>query len=711
MAFTTAIATKENKLLVELIDPFILDEKTWKVSQETPFTFSKKLFYVSNFSLSEKQESFDFNKTDNTYSLKFNKFELSNFANLVKMDSSSLSGLINGKLSLNNENEILLLAGNLTIDNIELNNYPIGNLAVNATQSNNDSNVEINLAGNQNDLQILAKYNAQTGVLNGDVLLNKFDMVTIQPFANDYVKNISGSLSGKVKLSGTVKELETNGNINFNKVGALIIPLGTYYSVNSGSLGIETGKISPNIILNDEINRSATLSGTVTHNFFTNFLLDLRFNTSGFTFLNAPEDKTTLLYGKLVASTNLVITGPLNLPRIRGDLSAINQTDLTVQLIESRAMANQESFVIFFDGANFSQEEIDSLSSNLYKVNSTIDLNVNLEITDNALFKVVIDPLTGDNLEINGAAQLNLRMPPNGDLSITGLYTISRGLYRFSFQKLLKKRFEIVQGSQIVFTGNPLNARFNLQAAYNTEASALPLVQSELSSLSQEEQQVLRRRIDVAVLLNIKGELSNPDISFDITLPESSASPTGSTVLQSLNRLKQNESELNKQVFSLLLFNSFTGASNSSNISSTGNSAAFRSVGNLINNQLNRLAGNAEGLQINFDLDQYENQLGTGDEQITDIDFGISQTLLNDRLVISVGGNVNLESGQEQGTAMSGLPGDFVLEYKLTPDGKYIVKVFQKSDYNSFNDANVWKTGVGFSYQTKFGKVNKRRNN
>ena len=324
------------------------------------------------------------------------------------------------------------------------------------------------------------------------------------------------------------------------------------------------------------------------------------------------------------------------------------------------------------------------------------------------MINIIIDPLTGDRLMVQGNGQLSLKIPPKGDIDINGIYTITKGQYNFSFQKLLKRKFEIVAGSQIVFSGDPLNARMDVKAAYNTEASTYPLVEGQSSSLSQEEEREIKKKQEVSVSLNIEGKLAEPQLSFDIDLLNSGESPIGSNAKRSLDILKQNESELNKQVFSLLLFNSFSGSTSSGNISSTGSSTAVRSVGNLINTQLNRLASKAEGLQINFNLDQYQDQLSESNEQITEIDLGISQSLLNDKLVISVGGNVDLESGNQNQSSLGNLAGDFVIEYKLSEDGKYKVRVFQKSDYDALNDANLWKTGAGFSYQTRFGKLKKK---
>jgi hypothetical protein len=245
----------------------------------------------------------------------------------------------------------------------------------------------------------------------------------------------------------------------------------------------------------------------------------------------------------------------------------------------------------------------------------------------------------------------------------------------------------------------------DIQAKYQTQASTYPLLENDPVGLTSSSSDNSRKRSDIDVILTIGGRLAAPVLSFNIQLADDDQSPIGSSVERALARLSQNEAELNKQVFSLLLFNSFTGTTGSGNISSAGTATAIRSVGNLIGDQLNKLAQKAQGFEIDFNLDQYVNALSESGSDITQIDLGISQTLFKDKLVISVGGNIGLESGNPDGQAFSNVAGDFVLEYKITQGGKYRVKVFQKSDYDALNDDNLWKTGVGFSYQTKFGRL------
>lgn len=75
--------------------------------------------------------------------------------------------------------------------------------------------------------------------------------------------------------------------------------------------------------------------------------------------------------------------------------------------------------------------------------------------------------------------------------------------------------------------------------------------------------------------------------------------------------------------------------------------------------------------------------------------MGASKKLFNDRLSVSVGSNVMLQ-GESQANP-STLVGDISVEYKLTRDGRYRVRVYQRNDNSTVIEGQVVETGVAFA--------------
>src|SRR6185437_11884397 len=84
------------------------------------------------------------------------------------------------------------------------------------------------------------------------------------------------------------------------------------------------------------------------------------------------------------------------------------------------------------------------------------------------------------------------------------------------------------------------------------------LVSNIISDLPQSDQNKFRQKLPFLVALKLDGDLLKPTINFDITLP-----PTILTlwpeVDQRLTELRTQQSEMNEQVFALLLLGRFVG--------------------------------------------------------------------------------------------------------------------------------------------------------
>ena len=209
------------------------------------------------------------------------------------------------------------------------------------------------------------------------------------------------------------------------------------------------------------------------------------------------------------------------------------------------------------------------------------------------------------------------------------------------------------------------------------------------------------------MLLKLAGSIDEPSVSFDITIPNLQSTGIESAVSRKLAALREDPKELNKQVFGLLFFNNFIidGNSASDVLSGTGESIALSSVSRLISNQLNRFANRfLKGFEVNFGVESYRTGLNQ-ESTVTQMQFNVSKQLFNERLSISAGTNLNLDAQQSStllNSDFSGIAGDFVLEYKLTENGNYLIKIFHRSDYNVLEEANTYKTGAGIVFRKSF---------
>ena len=208
------------------------------------------------------------------------------------------------------------------------------------------------------------------------------------------------------------------------------------------------------------------------------------------------------------------------------------------------------------------------------------------------------------------------------------------------------------------------------------------------------------------MLLNLTGTLNRPEIKFDILLPEENNAPISSelrtAIDNKLTQLHDDEAGINKQVFSLLILGHFTAEQSTdffsgSNGSGGGfNDIARQSVSGFLSSALNNIASNLfKGVDIDLNLNSYQDY---NSNQRTDLNVAVTKKFMNDRLSISVGKNFGIEGQDASSNAQQGntfLP-DVTVNYKLTRDGKYLLRAYSKNQFEVLLDGYVVETGMAF---------------
>lgn len=334
-----------------------------------------------------------------------------------------------------------------------------------------------------------------------------------------------------------------------------------------------------------------------------------------------------------------------------------------------------------------------------------MDISANITIDKNAEFIIIVDDRNGDVVRLKGDAQLNGGIDPSGKTNLTGTYTLNQGSYDLSYATF-NRRFLLKPGSTITWQGDPTSATMNITAIYIAKVAPIDLVSNQLSGES--EQALYKERLPFNVDLRLTDQLMQPNIKFDIVLPDSSynvGSDVVNTVNGKLEQLRQDPNEMNKQVFAVLLLNHFIGDNPfQSQAGNDGLQGTIRSsVSSLLSDQLNNLAGNLiAGVDVNFALQSGTDYASGTATNRTDLNVGLSKRFLNDRLTVNVGNNFNLE-GQQAGEQATNIAGDISVGYKLTQDGRYLIRAYRKDQFIVVQ-GQVIETGVGFSLTVDYNR-------
>ena len=138
-------------------------------------------------------------------------------------------------------------------------------------------------------------------------------------------------------------------------------------------------------------------------------------------------------------------------------------------------------------------------------------------------------------------------------------------------------------------------------------------------------------------------------------------------------------------MFALLLLSRFVNENPFDNSNGGLDPAEFarESVSKLLSEQLNNLAGSLiAGVDINFNLTTAADYT-TGEKlNRTDLTVGLTKQFLNDRLTVTVGNNFELAGPRQPNgkNASSTIVGDVALDYNISRDGRYILRVYRKTN-------------------------------
>jgi hypothetical protein len=343
-----------------------------------------------------------------------------------------------------------------------------------------------------------------------------------------------------------------------------------------------------------------------------------------------------------------------------------------------------------------------------------ISLSAKISVDKSTSFTLLVDPLAGDSLQVHGKADLIFTLNPNGEMGLSGRYILSGGSYKATLEGLVTKEFIIVAGSMIEWFGDPLDARVDVTARYDTRAKPTSLM-SVGSALTPAESAAYSQPLSFYIYMMMQGELMQPKISFKLDMPENQKGAGGGAVYGKLNTINSDETELNRQVFSLLVFNNFMASGNAGSTGSDASDFARSSVSRLMTDQLNKLSSQyIKGVDVNVDLVSYNsyqtNEVNNQKQGNTQLQVGVKKTLLNDRLSVQIGGNVMLE-GQQSTTDPTttnnaqNITGDVVIEYKFTESGRYKLKGFRLNQMDGVTNGIIVQTGVGVVYTRDYNHM------
>jgi hypothetical protein len=574
------------------------------------------------------------------------------------------------------------LESDIKIDSIFFAGYELGTLTGSSNWNNEKQRLNIKSTLNRKGFDILnlgGKYlpseENPKKKINLTANLNGLSLKVLEPLFAGIFNGIEGTAIGLLRIKGSPSALDVRGSAYiYNGMMNLKVLNSPFYFKDV--IRFEEGFIGmKNLEMRDKNGNKGVINGGIYHVGFKNFVFQMEGKLDKFMVFDLPYSKDALYYGTAIGSGSVSIFGPPAGLDISVNAKTEKGTKIYIPLDGSASVAETTSFIKFVnpkDSVNREEQEVVNTSG--------IKMDLNIEITPDAYAEIIFDRKAGDIIRGSGQGKLKMLIDLQGDFTMFGDVEILDGAYNFTLLNVVNKEFGVLSNSHITWSGDPLDAKMDITATYTQKASFAPILQSlgDSSLLAAPE---IRRGYPVQVLLNLFGPMMSPAITFDVKFKEYPTTvlvqgvpiSLESYIAQFQQRLKRDEQELNRQVFSLIVLKRL---SPENTFSGMGQSAGS-SVSELLSNQLSYWVSQVdENLEIDFDIN------GLDSESLNTFQLRLSYTFLDGRLRVSrEGGFTNTQNE----TDPSSLVGNWTIEYLLTRDGKLRMKMYTRQNVNSLS--------------------------
>lgn len=535
------------------------------------------------------------------------------------------------------------------------------------------------------------------GIWDLDIRADSVEIGLVNHWVNAFLSDLSGRASGKVHVGGgkTYDEKDPNKFEPYTYVtlrclahnAGMTLPFtGARYFCND-SIIMDTCAIRfPEMVLRDAEGHPVHFKGAVTHNGnFENIKLDLTARPEKAIVLDLPETSNADFFGKVYATGVATVKGSDSDIRVQADATTAARSRFTLSL-SNASNAAASSFITFVDPHQNKTHYAGTISTPepaKRPENSAILLDLKMSVTPEATISVLLDRQTGDCLRGRGEGDIRFTYSePGSNMQMLGSFVLQSGTFGFTFQNVIRKEFQIAEGSSVNWTGVPEEPLVDVRALYSTTASLKDLFGADLNSITN------RTNIPVQCVLNMSDRLSNPILNFGIELPSSDE-----TVASAVRSVINTDEMLMRQVLYLLIFNRFYTPDYLRSETNTGVNETYSLISSTVTGQINSwLSKLTDKFSVGFNIRSDGNPVNSAQEYEAQFEINPVRGLI-------INGNFGYRYND-----ISNQPifGNLDIEYMLTPNGKLRLKGYTHTvDKYSLRQANTIQ-GVGFIFKHDF---------
>ena len=679
------------QMLIDILDgsEICLEGENWKFNPSSIMLGTEDII-IDGFKLHNNGQSLamdgNISKTDyDSLDFQLNNFNIG-IINMFLDKSFNIQGYFSGSGVVSDLHRAPKVFFDITGKDVFVYDNEVGTLKMMSKWNDVDKELNLFMRSNINNRRTFLAagyYKPSDSYLSLNASLEDLSVCYFEPFLSDIISKSKGSMSGDLKLEGTLDKLALTGsNCRFNNFGFLLNFTQVPYTVNGPFVLNEKGISFKNLPFTDKFGSKGFINGSLKYDYFRNPALDARINFTNLQCLSTKEVDNEYFYGSAFATGSLKLKGPFT--NIALDIDAVSNRGTSIHIpLSSSATASQTDLLTFVEPLKDEWiDPYDTLQLNnsvAVKEKTNLKVDMDLRVTPDAEVMIEIDKSVGDVIKARGNGVIDLNLDPSRDIfDIFGDYHVIDGSYHFVLAGLATRDFTLQQGGTINFNGDIANTTLDLNAQYTTKTSINALI-ADTSSVST--------RRNVNCIIGMQGKMMNPNLTFKIDIPD--LDPTTKIRVESaLN----SQDKIQKQFMAMLVTGGFIPDEQSG--IAYNSAMLYSNASEMLSNQINNIFHQL-GIPLDLGLNYQPGERGT------DIfDVAVSTQLFNNRVIINgnIGNDPYAQSNKE-------VIGNIDMQIKLDNSGNVRLDLFSHAEdkYSNYNDNNnSQRSGIGIVYQKEF---------
>lgn len=619
------------------------------------------------------------------------RIDLDRTLTMFHANGAQLKGTASGELNLTGVTGRTAFYGQFEVEDFDFLNSYHGHLDADCRWNGELQRIDINgnmLNGSVETTMLNGYYEPGRNYLDMGIEANHTDLHFLNRWTSNVFREIGGRALGSLNLFGPLDSLDLAGQAVLENGFFIQDAVNTVFLVKNDTLWFEPGRmLFKNVEFYDEKDHDGLMTCILTHDCFKNWRVDMTADVADMQVFNTQKTETNSFYATIFAEGSMALKFD-NEKGLAISVDARTAPGTRIGYNPTSGSVADYNFLTIVDRDTISinEDAVTMVLPDTRRKSGKTSYDFNIECSEDALIDMSFNSLSG---LFRGNGNISYMYTPQDGTVLNGIYNLSYGQCTLSFEDIIRKTFALQEGSFVRFNGAPNETEINLYTYHNVNSVSIYDLDPSASS---------NNNVRVRCLMDITGNVQDPQIKFDIDMPNGTSEEKDILASATATEEQRNNQFLYLLTIGRFYTQDYSGQNAYGMTPSTMESIVNSTVSGQINNLLAQVLDSEHiTLSSNVSASSYlsNDASNLSNKELEGI---LEARLLDNRLLV----NGNFGYRENTVTNTSNFIGDVEFKYRLFPRQGISLKGYNKANDKYFSKTTLTTQGVGIVFERDF---------